>query len=698
MLSCTLSVCCSASQGAMNTNAPPPQPAATSLTLSDPPNSGLGDRFSAWLALFTLAKHRNATATLPNASWSPIAHSHQANQNRDMSSALACFVLPPHVRRVERIAKSGVWDDTGTAIEPISLHRFFRPGLVLPHPVPGFPQWALPELASRAFQIVDPRAKGMTLENYLDTMRSVSAEIGVQPACVPPGAHERFPILQSPEVQPPQPQQPPPQWPIGITRRQRHPVRLCLHLRRGDSWTASKPAGSEKGRTTRYVKSLSDHAREKFTNRTRGAILQIIEALDAYAELNTQQLQQLPHHHQPHNQPHLQQSHHLHLTSSSHPASWLIVSDDVEQADYYRRLITTTSRTGQTAYVPPDGYAVYSFLAMRHVHGIIQSTMRLWSSFSSVPAIMGAVPLLSIDSGRWGVIPHVSVCSTVEQYSLVAGTGLGGAGAFAARVIRGVKNCTDPVVVRRRPEKKPIAAAAAAAAAASMSAIPVAAGARAIAPTAAEAAPATEAAARRGFVDSTSTVGEDASTPPLPETLANGAHPTIDVSIRGLQHRLAEKDATLAQRDREIAELVRRSKAAKERIKDQLRIAEQDRTTAELIAASKERRKKAEQPDTRQDQAPVLEVGKTVLRTPACDALIDLLPHRSTCNQFNRRPRHECEKHRVGFTPCSVVAVPAGGAQLGNGAASRHPSRAPPLVNTMCLPFGECVPGKGLKG
>ena len=87
---------------------------------------------------------------------------------------------------------------------------------------------------------------------------------------------------------------------------------------------------------------------------------------------------------------------------------------------------------------------------------------------------------------------------------------------------------------------------------------------------------------------------------------------------------------------------------------------------------------------------PTPHASQATPRISSCDALVNLLPH-STCSKFSHRPRHECEKHRVGFTPCSMLAVPTGpssaaAASPARGSA-RRPSREPPAL---CLPFGTC--------
>ena len=310
------------------------------ITLGDPPISGLGDRFSAWLSLFAMARLRAASVVLPDTSWAKIAHSHQANQNRDMSAALDCLMLPSYVRRTRSWHPHGslpTRDDTGRLLEPIfysqasSKRAFFKRGVVLPHPVPGFPQWAIPELAAGSFRKLIPQLSNLTLSTYLDTLRGVARELRVRPTCVPSDAASRFPETHAGERRQDTPE-------ILRTRV----IRLCLHLRRRDAWSAIKPA-NDSGRTTRYVRSISEELRESFSNRTKVALAHIIRSIDEDALVSTSR----------------------EGTRAGPAARWLIVSDDVEAAAEYERLIVTTSRAGQTAWVVPDGYAVYSFLAMR---------------------------------------------------------------------------------------------------------------------------------------------------------------------------------------------------------------------------------------------------------------------------------------------------------------------------------------------
>lgn len=71
---------------------------------------------------------------------------------------------------------------------------------------------------------------------------------------------------------------------------------------------------------------------------------------------------------------------------------------------------------------------------MRRASGLIQSTLRTWSSFSAVPALMGDVPLFSIqggDSFKSRAVPYD--LGLISQYTALRGE----EAAFVARVLQG---------------------------------------------------------------------------------------------------------------------------------------------------------------------------------------------------------------------------------------------------------------------
>lgn len=149
------------------------------LTLIDPPTSGLGDRFSAWFALFVLARVcGNETVLLTRAAWSRSnrTHSREANQERDIALALECLVLPSHVRRQPLHDSENKAASTGALRQLNFVHTVFAPKVVLPRPTPGFPQWALPELAARAFEKWG-LAPNLTVPAYVTALRAVASEV-----------------------------------------------------------------------------------------------------------------------------------------------------------------------------------------------------------------------------------------------------------------------------------------------------------------------------------------------------------------------------------------------------------------------------------------------------------------------------------------------------------------------------------------
>ena len=175
------------------------------LTLGDAPRSGLGDRFAAWLSLFTLAKLRGTSALLLQSAWGRGVYSQQASQSEDVQAALDCFLLPRHVLR----------NASGVEVEAVyffaAKRAFFKRGVVHHHPVPGFPQvhwtsrtlcslllapcsllpfaltrptvelsrgqWAVPELAAGAFAKVDPHLANLSIAQYIQVMRVVASEV-----------------------------------------------------------------------------------------------------------------------------------------------------------------------------------------------------------------------------------------------------------------------------------------------------------------------------------------------------------------------------------------------------------------------------------------------------------------------------------------------------------------------------------------
>jgi hypothetical protein len=389
------------------------------LTLLSPPVSGLGDRFSAWLALFTVARFRgNETVLLSKDRWLGRAGNHtrsrEANQESDIAIALDCISLPTQVLRHR--PPHGHHHVTARLTE-LDHRRVFGPHVVLPRPTPGFPQWALPELASRAFSITG-YAPNLTTTAYVAALRAVSAEITVRPSCVPPRtvASSTWMMPQGDSTTAAAAVTSA-SWDTGSTgehepAKRVSQLRVCLHLRRGDAWRDAAHSAS-------YVHSINDGMRSAFTKATVAKVVEIVRLLDVLAANG----------------------------STSSAASWLIMSDNRTVADNFRKIIVNSSSTGQTAWVPPDGYTAWSFLVMRRASGIVQSTMRQWSSFSAVPAIMNGVPIYGVVPTKWGVLPHVTRC-TVEQF-----VG-GGEEAFVARMLGGPStNCTLPPP-RPRKEKR----------------------------------------------------------------------------------------------------------------------------------------------------------------------------------------------------------------------------------------------------
>ena len=452
------------------------------LTLVDGPVSGLGDRFAAWLALFALARIRNDSVLITpkrwarNERWVNHTRSGEANQIADVRQALDCFVLPTHVLRA-------IDDSDGEvrrSIVDVRFQEVFAPRVVLPRPTPGMPQWALPKLAAGAFS-KRGMAPNLTLATYLTVLRRVSAELAPSDACTPPDAHlslhgsHRDPrnrtlsslayieVSSAQETQRAQEAQV--SWrPASMS------INIALHLRRGDAWRSN--VHSSKG-----VRSITDKYRDAFENATQQAVLTLVAALDsahgvrdagatmatapgAPADVPTEGASSwevlVPPRSVHSERIRLQhgidervvhgstlQARAAAMQTQQMPVHWLVLSDDSDTATAYRRLIRAASTTGQRASSPPEGFTVWSFLAMRHVSGIVQSSTRQWSSFSSVPAIMNDVPIYGVAHNKWGVLPHVD-CATVEQFQR------GEEVAFVHRLLSGRRNCSASVGPARR--------------------------------------------------------------------------------------------------------------------------------------------------------------------------------------------------------------------------------------------------------
>jgi hypothetical protein len=306
--------------------------------------------------------------------------------------------------------------------------------MVLPRPTPGHPQWISPKLAVQGYRVSD-LAPNLSLATYTAALRAVSAEMDVESVeCTPPvtaGAPRPRTAAD------------------GRRARARHGISIGLHLRRGDAWRATKVS-------TKSVKAINEQTRATFDNMTQLAVLTVVRLLDAAAAAtdhasgrsmeHASESATLPHPVRTHNVTsartsrllagELQRPKHSLRPVRAVPARWLIVSDNATAAAEYAARIEAASTSGQTAWVVPDGFTLWSLLALRHMSGIVQSSLRAWSSFSALPAIMADVPIFGMAHGKFGVLPHVQ-CETAEEFVL------GQEAAFVQRLLRGVRNCSE---------------------------------------------------------------------------------------------------------------------------------------------------------------------------------------------------------------------------------------------------------------
>ena len=407
------------------------------LTYNDPFSliSGFGDRFSAWLALFTLAHLRGERVLLTARLWANKTVSKEKQQVADIQQALDCLLLPPWVVREEI-------DPRGQAAVQLNLQTLFGAHKALPRPTPGFPQWAIPTLAYQAFRVASLLPSSISTADFIAAYREVSALISVAPHCQPrlgqsdavaltvtprhnemqqrPGAEQAtMPALSSEALA---------SAPAGPSLTGSRQLLICVHLRRSDAWDNRIVHG--KGR----IPIFSAEEREKHTRLFRASLLRIAKLLLAATTVNTSSVAAAPPRH----------------------ITWLILSDSanasVEVAQLLRSLpakvdtsagvaspLTLASSAGSFPEVPwrvvtaPPGYMVWSFLTMRHASGLIQSTLRTWSSFSAVPALMGDVPLFSIEGGdsfKSRAVPYDQ--GLLSQYTALKAE----AAAFVGRVLQ----------------------------------------------------------------------------------------------------------------------------------------------------------------------------------------------------------------------------------------------------------------------
>lgn len=368
------------------------------LTLHHPPVSGFGDRFSAWLALMALAELTSETVLLSEDRWrggrSTILKSKEANQAHDVEQAFSCWTLPALVRSAPTRGDS--------RLRPLDFGHVFGVRVALPRATPGFPQPAIPDLAAKAFAFHN-LAPNLTLPEYLAAYRRVAAAVGVQPRseCAPPEWRRwqrKWPARSDAAAA---------AVPVGAGRQQQ--VLMCLHLRRGDAWGCQygstnhtcglRPKG---GHAPRMVRAASDGVRDKFDNLTRRALRNVMGEIDARRQANRT------------------------------ATTWLVLSDHDGIAHEYATFMKSCS-SAQAVEVAPQGYTLASFLRMRDAHGIFQSSLRSWSSFSAVPALMGGVPIFGVNPDKFGNVVHFASKSMPAGELQFSAAKAGDAAAFVRR-------------------------------------------------------------------------------------------------------------------------------------------------------------------------------------------------------------------------------------------------------------------------
>ena len=358
--------------------------------------SGIGDRLSAWLAICALARLLGRTVVMPDTAWSERTSGHVLNQERDLRSTPICLQMPPYVHRVPKLEldlrpTTPAWVDRTHGLLVVRfVGGLFKQGIALSKVVRGFPQWAIPSFARVAFARHHYELHNLTVGAYLHALRGAAAEMRVRAECVPTASW-----LPSPSTRLVSGSHGHIRADAAEARAENERV-VCLHLRRSDAFAAVA------AHSQRSTLALTDSDRHAFDNRTRATVRALVRHFDAALMRVT----------------------------------WMVMSDDMTAARAYEHTILQANPRAQSVQVVPDGAAVYSLLAMRHVHGIVQSTLRSWSAFSALPAIAAGVPLLSVHPGRHGAIPHTpsSACEGVEHFAVGKSDELK---RFAQRVVVG---------------------------------------------------------------------------------------------------------------------------------------------------------------------------------------------------------------------------------------------------------------------
>lgn len=380
-------------------------------------SSGFGDRFSAWVALFAAAALLGDHVLLTSDQWYNMTISKVAGQRYDVQNALDCLLLPPHVLRSrEQIPPDAKMDS-------FTLRVLFGPRKALPQWTPGFPQWAIPNLAQAAFNLEPLLLHNVSLDRYLRQYRETASSIAVAPRCTPPDAAslEGVDALKQDSI-----------------RAQRRGLFIAVHLRRTDAWDLRHVHGKGIIVDDRNLAARGAHHAMLLASLQRiGALL--LEAMrNATRPADGHETKR--------------DEHGMPSPRAGGRVTWLVLSDSAnasqEVASTLRALpgmmdaaSPSTSSLGGRPLAPhawrvaiaPTGYGVWSFLAMRNASGIISSSLRMWSSFSCVPALMGDVPLFSISAGTTFKTRAVRYAPTgiLDEFSAKAH----GEAAFVSRML-----------------------------------------------------------------------------------------------------------------------------------------------------------------------------------------------------------------------------------------------------------------------
>ena len=411
------------------------------LTFSDPPSSGLGDRFSCWVMLLAVAILRGEVLLIRPSKWPLSTHAAnrdgQLNQRRDVGEALDCVKWPHHSVLVHEVnGTSEALSDSmvsrsrapravdvrlyegAQVVRQVSLFNMDYSANGTLHPR-GYTKSApllsmMPMFAYNAWinsGMLDPAV--VPFERYVDAVHATALSIGTFPSCEPKhavatatSASTGLPLNSSTSGEA--------GADTGTATTSSSPLSsssgggssglvLFLHLRRGDAYVSRE-----------YIlrNILTPYKREMFDNVTTRVLRNLVGNLSASCADAVRRVPVLP----------------RHRLATYCRVTFVIMSDDAKAAAKAQRDIyaaadasvesTSSSSSSTSSFTSPtfggggfgagklrmavqlrngSGCGVCDFFVQRYADGVFMSSMRTMSAFSVVPAVLYAYPVLTMN-------------------------------------------------------------------------------------------------------------------------------------------------------------------------------------------------------------------------------------------------------------------------------------------------------------